>query len=68
MTNLWISCADHLPKEGLEVWAWWKDNKRGVAVYLHHYTDGPYAWISDECNVIEMDEVTHWMLLPEGPE
>lgn len=64
----WISVNDRLPEEGEEVLVVLKSDR--VFYYIAELTiNAPYPfWWSQDRGLFTLDEITHWMPLPEPPE
>jgi hypothetical protein len=63
MAANWIKCSDRMPEDGRDVLVW--DINREVS--KRYYTEGAY-FASFHGHWKTLDEVTHWMPLPEAPE
>lgn len=59
----WISVKDRLPKDGECVIVY--DTRED---YIGMWEFSGVAWYNDDYNPLSIDEVTHWMPLPEPPE
>lgn len=60
----WIKCSEKMPEIGVSVLAVWN---RGVQVLFVHSMTGMWD-DGDYWSCIGLDEVTHWMPLPQPPE
>jgi hypothetical protein len=65
----WINVKNAVPVENQEVLAWSPDwhNSFFVAV-RHQYRNGDCRWNACPTGTRIMNEITHWMFLPESPE
>ena len=66
----WISVKERLPDEGVEVLVYccyFKDNCSQEIASLDSY-GGIQYWDLEGRQYLEMEDVTHWMPLPEPPE
>lgn len=64
IVNGWISCADELPPYRKDVLVY------SGAVYIgyrHHTDEGGQWWRISPRQDKEWNDVTHWQLLPGGP-
>lgn len=64
----WIRCAERMPDAGVEVLVYVvRHNARFIDVASREARPGgSFLWIIPD-NDFELDEVTHWMPLPEPP-
>ena len=65
MTQEWISVKDRLPEENLRALCFIQ--KDGIQILCFGKYGGRMTWQGDEYNY-ELNEVTHWMPLPEPPK
>lgn len=59
----WISVKDRLPEEGECVIVY--DTRED---YIGMWEFSGVAWYNDDYNPLGIDEVTHWMPLPDAPK
>jgi hypothetical protein len=64
----WISVKDRLPEHETDVDIFIKIGVRRANVLFTNYEEDPhFYWEEHDC-IYELDEVTHWMPLPELPK
>jgi hypothetical protein len=68
----WVPCSERVPEIGVAVLIWVRGPNGGtaaVAVLDPDWGETP-VWVcpSDFCPRWDVDDVTHWMPLPEGPQ
>ena len=67
--NGWISVKDRLPENSNEVLTYGNGLIRVMCLLDHGSGDGDYlVWEDDYGYYEELDNVTHWMPLPEPPK
>jgi hypothetical protein len=73
----WIKCSERMPELDQSVLIWPKDNSGAMEAFLcknnkHDFQPGKIVFItaSSCCNGdrFDLDGVTHWMPMPEGPK
>jgi hypothetical protein len=66
---IWIKTADRMPVAEAESLLWCHIDDE---IYIGHWSgpadDGSSVWCLSDCGFLELDNVTHWMTLPEPPQ
>ena len=61
--NLWIQCADRLPKDHESVLVYFKE-----ADQIREAEKVPARWYFRNGQIVPESKITHWMYLPSTPE
>lgn len=72
-TITWIDVRDRLPEDRQRVLTWRPLGHPKYRLKVHQYEEGYSGsldrwWIGDPNYLVDDQEISHWAVLPEGPD